>query len=193
MCPTAIDDVKFAKQDTLDMSKPQGTTQGLPVKQIPHQEYPRVVYKHPNAPFYVEEHRNANHEVVHREVKSAEHRSHVCRDKAEHEEKLADGWKNDPYIQLAPPDPMDELYADVIAEDVARKSGKGKGQGPKEGKPAAVPDLDLASAQRFLQSRGYECVKPDDASSFFKRLTTAEQAAFVKELGEFLAAEGAGK
>jgi hypothetical protein len=128
--PQTIDEEKFASQETLDMSKPQGTAQGLPVKQIPVEMYPCCVYKHPNAPFFVEEHRNVNHEIVHREVKSAEHRVHVCKDKAEHEAKLADGWKNEPYIQLAPPDPMDDLYADVIAEDIARKSGR-KSEGGK--------------------------------------------------------------
>lgn len=123
MAPISIDEEKFASQETLDLSKPQGTAQGLPVKHIPHQEYPRAVYKHPRSPFFVEEHRNVNHEVVHREVKSTEHRVHVVHSKAEHEDKLADGWKNEPYIQVAPPDPMDDLYGEVIAADVARKSG----------------------------------------------------------------------
>lgn len=131
--PQAIDDEKFATQETLDMTKPQGTAHGLPVKHIPHMEFPRCVYKHPNAPFFVEEHRNVNHEVVHREVKSAEHRVHVCANKAEHDQKLAEGWKNEPYIQLAPPDPMDTLYAEVIAEDIARKSGKSKPAADKGG------------------------------------------------------------
>jgi hypothetical protein len=127
--PAEIDEEKFASQETLDLSRPQGTPQGLPVRQIPHQEYPRVVYKHPNAPFYVEEHRNVNHEVVQREVKSAEHRTHVVGTKTEHEQKLADGWRNEPYIQLAPPDPMDDLYGEVIAEDIAKKSGRGAVKG----------------------------------------------------------------
>lgn len=126
--PTTIDEEKFAKQETLDMTKPQGTAHGLPVIQIPHQEYPRCVYKHPREPFYVEEHRNVNHEVVHREVKSAAHRVHICNTKAEHEQKLAEGWQNEPYLQQAPPDPMDALYGEVIADDIARKGGRKKAE-----------------------------------------------------------------
>ncbi len=141
--PLTIDEEKFASQETLDLTKPQGTAHGLPVKQIAHAEYPRCVYKHPNKPFYVVEHRNANHEVAHREIKSAEHRVHVCLSRAEHEHKLADGWVEHPYIQLAPPDPMDDLYAEVIAEDVARKAGS-KGKPPQEPakKGQAAQDAD---------------------------------------------------
>lgn len=181
--PTAIDENRFSSQETLDLSKPQGTAQGLPVKQIPHQEYPRVVYKHPNAPFYVEEHRNVNHEVVHREVKSAEHRVHVCHSRSEHEQKLEQGWKNEPFIQLAPPDPMDELYGEVIAEDLARRSGK---QEP------ADPQYDPAAAQRFLQSKGYTSETPEDATSFVKAMTAKDRKGFLKQLAEFVAAEGQG-
>ena len=131
--PLAIDEEKFASQETLDLSKPQGTPQGIPVKQIAHAEYPRCVYKHPNAPFFVEEHRNVNHEVVHREVKAAEHRVHVCRTKAEHETMLARGWTNEPYLQQAPPDPTDELYAEMLASDGARRGGRGGKQTEGEG------------------------------------------------------------
>lgn len=189
--PNTIDEERFGSQETLDLSKPQGTAQGLPVKQIPHQEYPRVVYKHPNAPFYVEEHRNANHEVVHREVKSAEHRTHVCQSKAEHGRKLDEGWKNEPYIQLAPPDPMDDLYGEVIADDIARKGGRKK-QVSEGSKSTPEPEIDLAAAQRFLQSRGYKPEDPDDAAEFIGALTATERTGFIKELGEFTAAEGKG-
>lgn len=177
---TAIDEERFRSQETLDLSKPQGTAQGLPVKQIPHQEYPRVVYKHPNAPFYVEEHRNVNHEVVHREVKSAEHRAHVCHTKAEHEHKLADGWKNEPFIQLAPPDPMDDLYAEVIAEDIARKSGN---------QQMADAQFDPIAAQKFLQWRGYKSETPEDAAAYVKRMTPRDRKGFLKQLAEFVSAQ----
>jgi hypothetical protein len=180
------------KQEALDLSKPQGTAQGLPVKQIPHQEYPRAVYKHPNAPFYVEEHRNVNHEVVHREVKAAEHRVHVCHSKVEHEQKLTQGWKNEPFIQLAPPDPMDDLYAEVIAEDIARKSGRKK-QASEESKPEPKPEVDLVSAQKFLLSRGYTCDKPEGATRFMAGLTSTELTGFLKELGDFVAKESSGE
>jgi|SRR5215469_14276284 len=109
--PLAIDEEKFAKQQTLDMSKPQGTPQGLPVKHIPHAEYPRCVYRHPNEPFHEVLHRNANHEVVHRELVPSEHLVHMCQNKAEFEAKRREGWRVDPYIAQAPPNPTEHLYS----------------------------------------------------------------------------------
>jgi hypothetical protein len=185
MAPTAIDEAKFATQETLDMSKPQGTPQGLPVKQIPIAEYPRAIYKHPISPFYVEEHRNVNHEVVHREVKSAEHRVHVVKNEEEHKQKLAEGWRNEPFLQQAPPDPMDDLYAEVIADDVARKSGKPV--------PEADTDFDPAAAQRFLVSRGYKSERPEDAAEYVSKMSARDRKGFVKQLAEFIAAEGPAK
>ena len=122
--PTTIDEEKFASQETLDLSKPQGTAQGLPVKQIVHQEYPRCIYKHPNSPFRVQEHRNVNHEIVHREILATEHRVHVVHSKAEHQQKLTEGWRNEPYIPQAPPDPSEDLYNEVLTEAAAKGKGK---------------------------------------------------------------------
>ncbi len=108
--PTAIDEERFQHQETLDMSKPQGTTHGLPVKQIPHLEYPRAVYKHPTQPYREVLHRNVNHEVVERELVATEHLVHVCENAAEYKKKLSEGWVSDPYIMQAPPDPTEHLY-----------------------------------------------------------------------------------
>jgi hypothetical protein len=114
--PTTIDEEKFASQETLDMSKPQGTAQGLPVKQIPHQEYPRCVYKHPVEPYCEVLHRNTRHEVVDRELVATEHLVHVCQHEQEFKKKLSEGWVAEPYIPVAPPDPTEALY---------RREGKG--------------------------------------------------------------------
>lgn len=111
--PSTIDEEKFASQETLDLSKPQGTTHGLPVKQIPHQEYPRCVYKHPVEPFREVVHRNTQHEVVHRELVATEHLVHVCNSAAEHKKKLSEGWVEKPYIPQAAPDPTEQLYTKV--------------------------------------------------------------------------------
>ena len=81
--PTTIDEERFSSQETLDLSKPQGTAQGLPVKQIAHQEYPRCVYRHPVEPYREVLHRNVNHEVVERELVATEHLVHVCQHKDE--------------------------------------------------------------------------------------------------------------
>jgi predicted DNA-binding transcriptional regulator len=121
--PTTIDEEKFVSQETLDLSKPQGTAQGLPVKQIAHQEYPRCVYKHPVEPYREVLHRNTQHEVVERELVATEHLVHVCQDEQEHKKKLSEGWVEEPYIQQAPPDPTEHLYSKVT-EEVEKRLGK---------------------------------------------------------------------
>lgn len=108
--PLAIDEERFSKQETLDMSKPQGTPQGIPVKQIPHMEYPKAVYRHPIEPFFKIEHRNVHHEIVEVETVPSEHKVHICQNKEEFEAKIKDGWVSEPYIQQAPPDPTEKLY-----------------------------------------------------------------------------------
>ena len=113
--PQTIDEEKFASQETLDLSKPQGTAQGLPVKQIPHREYPKCVYKHPVEPYKEVLHRNVNHEVVHRELVATEHLVHVCANADEHKKKLKEGWVATPYIPVAPPDPSEQLYTKAKA------------------------------------------------------------------------------
>ncbi len=108
--PTTIDEEKFAGQETLDLSKPQGTAQGLPVKQIPHQEYPKCAYKHPVEPYREVLHRNTQHEVVERELVATEHLVHICHTEQEFKKKLSEGWVAKPYIPQAPPDPTESLY-----------------------------------------------------------------------------------
>ncbi len=108
--PLTIDEEKLSKMQTLDMSLPQGSPHGIPVKAIPHLEYPRCVYKHPVETFREVIHRNVNHEVVHRELVPTEHRVHVCHSKAEYDKKISEGWTDKPYIPQAPPDETDALY-----------------------------------------------------------------------------------
>lgn len=187
--PTSIDEERFRSQETLDMSKPQGTAQGLPVKQIPHQEYPKCAYRHPVTPYREVQHRNVNHEVVHRELVATEHQVHVCLTAQEFREKLSKGWVAEPYIQQAPPDPTEHLYTKVT-DEVAKRMGMGQALDPS--KASAGAPLDLATAQRFLQSRGYDCPKPKNAADFVKNLNADEQAGFLKELADFVASEGEG-
>ncbi len=108
--PTAIDEEKFSKQETLDLSKPQGTVHGIPVKQIPHRDYPRCVYRHPVQPYREVLHRNVNHEIVERELVATEHLVHVCHTEEEFKKKRSEGWVIKPYIPQAPPDPTEDLY-----------------------------------------------------------------------------------
>jgi hypothetical protein len=115
--PLAIDEEKFATQTTLDLSKPQGTPQGLPVKQIPHYEFPKIVYLHPRKAYRVVEHRNADHVVVHRENVATEHRAHVCQDQAEFERMERQGYQTEPYIPVAPPSAEDEEIYGVRVPD----------------------------------------------------------------------------
>lgn len=118
--PQAIDEERFTSQETLDLSRPQGTPQGLPVKNIPHQEYPRCVYRHPVEPYREVVHRNVNHEIVHRELVPTEHLVHVCANAEEHKKKLSEGWVDKPYIPQAPPDPLEALYS--------KRADKGEGK-----------------------------------------------------------------
>jgi len=88
----------------MDQAKP-------PVKEIPHMEFPRVVYKHPLEPTRKIEHRNANHEVVEVEKIQSEHLTRVVADEREMQTALADGWVKEPYLPKPLPDPNARLYA----------------------------------------------------------------------------------
>jgi hypothetical protein len=81
-----------------------------PMREIPHQEFPRVVYKYPNRPFTTIVHRNAKHEVVDEEQVPTEHLSRAVKDQAELEQALKEGWLLKPYIPPAPPKPEVDLY-----------------------------------------------------------------------------------
>lgn len=105
--PFAIDEAKMQQGSTeqilsLDPAKP-------PVKSIPHQEFPRAVYKHPREPFLTVEHRNAKHELVEEELVPAEHLSKVVTE-SELAAALADGWVKEPYLPKAPPDRNAHVY-----------------------------------------------------------------------------------
>ena len=76
---------------------------GLPVRQIPHLEFPRVVYMHPNEPFQEIEHRNDKFELVGTEVIPTEHLTKVVNNDTELKAALEEGWTKEPYIPKAPP------------------------------------------------------------------------------------------
>ena len=95
--------------------KPDGTWQatlggGLPVKQIPHLEYPKVVYMHPNEPFQEIEHRNDRFEVVSTDYVPTEHLTKAVQNESELKAALAAGWVTEPYIPQAAPTKHDSLY-----------------------------------------------------------------------------------
>lgn len=108
--PHAIDQEAFSKRHTFDVSQPDGTPTGLPVKQIPHMEYPRVVYKHPTEPFKKIEHRNRAYEIVGIETIPAEHLSMIVNNEKELAKALKDGWMKEPYKAPPLPDPNANLY-----------------------------------------------------------------------------------
>lgn len=111
MSPLAVDEEKMRTLEKLDLSKPQGYPGGLPVKVIPHAEFPRILYKHPKEPFRKIEHRNAQHEVVDVETVPTEH---LTRQVSEEEltQALKEGWVKEPYIPKPAPDPLAHLYED---------------------------------------------------------------------------------
>lgn len=83
-----------------------------PTKQIPHMEFPRVLYKHPKEAYKKVEHRNAQHEVVHVELVPAEHLTKVVADKKEMDAAIKQGWVIQPFIAPPPPDPNENLYSE---------------------------------------------------------------------------------
>lgn len=109
--PFAIHEPAMKKQHAINIMRPQeqvpenlpetfgGTmSQGLPVKQIPHADFPRIVYMHPNEPTKVVEHRNANFEVVGTEIVQTEHLTQKVADEKELSAALKAGWVLKPYI-----------------------------------------------------------------------------------------------
>lgn len=84
---------------------------GLPVKQIPHIEFPKCVYMHPNEPYEEIEHRNDRFEVVSTDLVPTQHLVKHVANKHELEAALADGWLEHPYIQQPVPTKKDDLYS----------------------------------------------------------------------------------
>lgn len=93
---------------TLDPAKP-------PTVQIPHNEFPRVVYKHPKEAFRKIEHRNAMREIVQVEMVANEHLTRLVVDDKELKQALASGWDKKPYIPEPAPDPLAGVYDDKTA------------------------------------------------------------------------------
>lgn len=109
--------------------------QGLPVKQIPHLEYPRVVYKHPKKAHMEIQHRNDRFEIVGTEVVPTAHKTKIVNNESELNEALAKGWRKEPYIP-APPQKVDEGIYEDDDEDIPllpptpRKSTRGSKENP---------------------------------------------------------------
>jgi hypothetical protein len=135
--PFTIDVNAARKQMNLDISKPQekapdplpegwlGTqSRGIPVREIPHYDFPCVVYLHPRVPTRTVVHRNDRHEAIHEEEVPLEHLTKViccaahvnggtkqCADcNKALEAALAEGWVREPYIPAPPPRPDVDLY-----------------------------------------------------------------------------------
>lgn len=137
--------------------KPDGTwegtlSQGLPVKAIPHFEFPKVVYKHPKKPFKEIIHRNDRFEVVSTDLVPTEHLTkhiHCAAHKnggpkecpecqKELKAALAKGWVEQPYIPQAPPTVEDDIYGKdddedlpaVLSAPVPKRSTRGTKENP---------------------------------------------------------------
>lgn len=99
------------KQDgTLPENWSGTNSQGLPVKEIPFLEYPKIMYMHPNEPVRKIVHRNLNHEIVEEEAIPTEHLAKAVNDEAEEKAALAEGWVKQPYIPAAIEKPDAGLY-----------------------------------------------------------------------------------
>lgn len=80
--PFAVDEDKMtsASMQVMDIGKP-------PLKQIPHMEFPKMVYLHPKD-------------------KTKEHRTKVVKDRDELDAALKQGWRKNAHVPVAPPDPQ---------------------------------------------------------------------------------------
>jgi hypothetical protein len=134
--PYTIDEEAAKKQMSLNITRGQevvprqpngslrdgwmGTVNGgLPVKEIPFLDFPRVIYLHPNRPFREIEHRDTNHQLVDKELVATDHMTKVINTEAELKAALADGWQTKPYIPAAPEKKDGDLYG-------ARSNKKGE-------------------------------------------------------------------
>lgn len=89
----------------------QGTSSGgLPVKQIPHLEFPRVMYLHPNEPFEEIEHRNDKFEVVSTDVVPTEHLTKIVNSEEDMQTAMVEGWLKEPYVPKPAPARTVGLY-----------------------------------------------------------------------------------
>jgi hypothetical protein len=107
--PFAVDEDRMQGKNAespmiaLDPSKP-------PTRNIPHAEFPRVLYKHPVELFSTILHRNVRHEVVQEEIVPNEHLTMVVDTQAEMDKALASGWVKNPFIPKPLPDPKAGIY-----------------------------------------------------------------------------------
>lgn len=121
--PYTIHEEAIKKQMSWDVSRPQeavpeklregwsGTPGGgLPVRQIPHLEFPRIVYMHPTEPYQEIEHRNDKFEVVSTDLVPTEHLTKTVNDEAELKAALEAGWVKEPYIPKPAPSQTAGLY-----------------------------------------------------------------------------------
>ena len=114
--PFAIDDEAIKAKQSLDINSP-------PLKSIPFQEYPRLVYKHPKRPFRQVERKDAAGNTVEVTYVPSEHKYRSVANEAEFKQALAEGWRTDPYVPKGGvPDPLDELYDDILQEKKGRKA-----------------------------------------------------------------------
>lgn len=90
--PKTVDEEAIAKATSMDLSKP-------PVKEIPHNEFPRMVYKHPKSPT------RTVREVVAGQwteyVVLTEHAVKVVGDQKELDRAIKDGFVVKPYVVAA--------------------------------------------------------------------------------------------
>jgi len=121
--PFQIHEAAIKKQMNWIVSRPQEqvpevlpenwqstTGQGLPVKQIPHLEFPRVVYMHPNEAFETIEHRNDKFEIVSTDTIPTEALTKTVNNDAELKAAMDEGWVKEAYIPKAAPTKNAGLY-----------------------------------------------------------------------------------
>lgn len=100
--PSAIDKeaLESPSMNMLDINRP-------PLKNIAHQEYPKMVFLHPKD-------------------KSKEHRTKIVESSEELEAAEAKGWKPKPHIPVEPPEDLSVDFEAEAPEEAKRGPGRPK-------------------------------------------------------------------
>lgn len=98
--PFEVDTEAMEKAKILDITKP-------PLRQIPHMEFPKVIYKHPKEKIQTVRVRDERGNVVEEYKEPTTHIAKKVNNKAELDKALKEGWVREPYV---PADLPDEMY-----------------------------------------------------------------------------------
>jgi len=113
--PFEVDTEALDKAKVLDISKP-------PLRQIPHLEYPKVIYLWPKEPFKLVRVKNDRGEVVEEYKEATTHKAMKVENKEEMEKQLSKGWRKEPYLPKEVPDDDYPVYEELEPSHTRKKA-----------------------------------------------------------------------